>query len=626
MAERKNLSLCLITNNDEKYIADCIKEFKNIADEVVIADIGSTDSTVETAKLAGASVFQMEWGGSFSGAKNFCMEHASGRWVLFLDADELISQGDLKKLEPLLNNPNVEGYLLYVDYNPQERPISSPVQSLRLIRNRKEYSFQYKSFEAIPNELIANIRNTSIRILHRGSTTLSWQIRSRITLLQQDIIEFSEDGYVQYIYGIELLNQQKFDDSVLCFQKALKNISFDFLYAPHLYKCLSWSLLYLKRYKDALEVLNEGVNNFSFYTDLLVLRGELHRQLKEYKEAIQDLNSCLKLRQQPVFLAPAPEIDICVIFEMLGQIHEEIFNFRQAIACYQQAYGINHDKELLLKMCKLSDAGKTFEPEEIEDLKQISELECVVWSRNFIDDLEKWLHKFKDIAAGNDILAAPKPQDAKKLNELLSFYQGLIDSNCNGQETGNTEPTCAEIHEKIGAFYEKKQNIGEAVTAYLRVLQWKPLNEPAQEKIKSFYDKNPDQINAFLKRKESVLEGGWFHHKKDFANYIRGVLSFKNQRFKEATAYFSQIPADETIYPVALAYIISNQRLEKMEAEAESLVYKNKTAEGLLSYIFDINKSYALCKLDEDFHKYQYSEQIQREIQRIRNQAFNAQI
>ena len=648
MIEKKKLSLCMITNNDEKYLFDFLQDLKAVVDEVIIVDIGSIDKTVEIAKQAGANVYQMEWRNSYSEAKNFCLNHANGRWILFLQANETISEEHLKEIKPLLDNPNAEGYFLYVDCNLNGHGISSPTQSLRLFRNRKEYRYQYKSFELISDELITNIKDTCIKIVHRDDSVLPWEISSRILLLQEDIIEHPEDSYVQYIYGIELLNQQKYEESIMHFQKARADVNFGYLFAPHLYKCLAWSLLYLQRYTEALDVLDEGVSNFSFYTDLLVLRGELYKQLKQYDKAIQDLNNCLKIKEQLNFMVPGPEIDNSVVLESLGEVHEEIFNNWQALACYQKAYELNNTNyDLLTKIDELTK--KTDSTEVIENLLKTSieqkhngyvetareqmklgdtqpleEIECILWSEEFIVKLEEWIGQVKGIATNPDAavtLASRIPDKPSKA--LMNFYHSLNITKSNNDkstpEDGGAELTCTEVHVEIGAFYEKVQKNNEAMSAYLRALQWDPQNERAKEKIIKFANKSPSWFQDILEEKEWVYEGSWFHHKQEFVNYIHGLVSFKNQQFEQAFTFFSQIAHDETSYPIVLAYIISGLWLEEKKAEAENLIVEYGNSIEILLYLFNICKSYVLYKLNEGHQKYPYSELIQKEEERIRN-------
>lgn len=342
MEKRKLLSLCMLTKNDEKYIIDCLQAVKDVVDEIIVVDIGSEDKTVQLAEQAGAKVYPIKWGDNYSEAKNLCLDHAEGRWVLFLYANEFIEEEQLDELTFLMNNPNAEGYLMYISYSPEANHLFYPSQSLRLLRNRKEYRFIYKSFERIPEDILSNIEDSNIQISRRENVCNSDVKDMDCMLLEAEFIEHPEDSYLQYIYGIVLLNRQMYKESIECFQNALQNANFDYLFVPHLFKCLSWSLIYDQQNEEAMSVLNEGVRAFPFYSDLLVLRGQLNMELKNYKDAIRDLEGSLRVRARPNFSIPAPEIDTVVILEILGEAHMLVGNNKMALACYQQAYELDN--------------------------------------------------------------------------------------------------------------------------------------------------------------------------------------------------------------------------------------------------------------------------------------------
>lgn len=90
MLRRMTLSVCIITFNEEANIARTLQSVKGIADEVIIVDSGSTDSTVALAQANGAKVFVEPWKG-FAPQKNSALAKASCDWILSLDADEEVS-------------------------------------------------------------------------------------------------------------------------------------------------------------------------------------------------------------------------------------------------------------------------------------------------------------------------------------------------------------------------------------------------------------------------------------------------------------------------------------------------------------------------------------------------------
>jgi glycosyltransferase involved in cell wall biosynthesis len=95
------LSVCIITLNEEANIVRTLKSVKDIADEIVVVDSGSTDSTVSLAQSFGAKVFVEPWKG-FARQKNSTLEKATCDWVLSLDADEEVSPELAASIKTLL--------------------------------------------------------------------------------------------------------------------------------------------------------------------------------------------------------------------------------------------------------------------------------------------------------------------------------------------------------------------------------------------------------------------------------------------------------------------------------------------------------------------------------------------
>lgn len=86
---REKVSACITAGNEEEKIADCLESVR-WADEIVVVDSFSTDRTAEICRRYTDRVYQHEWLG-YIGQKNLAKDLAQNPWVLFLDADEVIS-------------------------------------------------------------------------------------------------------------------------------------------------------------------------------------------------------------------------------------------------------------------------------------------------------------------------------------------------------------------------------------------------------------------------------------------------------------------------------------------------------------------------------------------------------
>jgi glycosyltransferase involved in cell wall biosynthesis len=98
----KLVSAVIITKNEEKMLTFCLNGIKWV-DEIIIVDCGSTDKTVKIAKKYGAKVYYKKWPG-YAAQKNYAISKATGKWVLNIDADEVITEGLKYEIMTVLKN------------------------------------------------------------------------------------------------------------------------------------------------------------------------------------------------------------------------------------------------------------------------------------------------------------------------------------------------------------------------------------------------------------------------------------------------------------------------------------------------------------------------------------------
>lgn len=104
-----DLSVAIITFNEEENLSRTLEAVKDIAGEIVIIDSHSTDRTIEIAKNFGANIYIEDWKG-YREQKNSLIEKCSKNWIFFLDADEVVSDELKKSIIDAINNPKADGY------------------------------------------------------------------------------------------------------------------------------------------------------------------------------------------------------------------------------------------------------------------------------------------------------------------------------------------------------------------------------------------------------------------------------------------------------------------------------------------------------------------------------------
>lgn len=180
-----NLSVVVLTKNEEDNIAKCLKSVV-FADEIVIIDDYSTDKTIKVAEKFGAKIFLRHLNGDFSAQRNYGLEKAGCKWIFFLDADERAPQ----KLK-------VEVLNATQDLN---------VKGCRLVR--RDFIFgkalkhgEYSKYGAFGN---ANI----LRLGRKGAGKWKravheyWEISGRIKALESPILHYPHPSLAEFIKSI----------------------------------------------------------------------------------------------------------------------------------------------------------------------------------------------------------------------------------------------------------------------------------------------------------------------------------------------------------------------------------------------------------------------------------------
>ncbi len=107
----KKISIVLAVFNEEKNLKDCLDSVKDLAWEIVIVDGGSTDRTLEIARVFGAKIIQTNNPPIFHINKNKAIDAARGDWILQLDADEIVSKDLAEEIKNATNSDTgINGY------------------------------------------------------------------------------------------------------------------------------------------------------------------------------------------------------------------------------------------------------------------------------------------------------------------------------------------------------------------------------------------------------------------------------------------------------------------------------------------------------------------------------------
>jgi glycosyltransferase involved in cell wall biosynthesis len=162
------ISLCMMVKNESEVIYRCLDSVKDIVDEIIIVDTGSTDNTKSIVRRYTDKIFDFEWIDDFSSARNFSFNHASMDYILWVDADDVLLDSDRQKLLQLKQtlDPSVDAVSMHyhLAFDSEGNLISS-LRRNRLVKRLKGFQWHGAVHEYLA--VGGHILNSDIAITHR---------------------------------------------------------------------------------------------------------------------------------------------------------------------------------------------------------------------------------------------------------------------------------------------------------------------------------------------------------------------------------------------------------------------------------------------------------------------------
>jgi len=225
------ISACMIIKDEEENLKRCLKSAKDIVDEIIVVDTGSTDKSIKVAESFNAKIIKHDWNDDFAEARNIALENATGDWILQLDADEELHPSTKKQIKNEMLNTAIDGVNVVIrNLQPKGEMVSYIDENqVRLFKNKPEYRFQNR----INEQIVASIADTGglfsesdIIINHYGFQSSSEERTKRnLSLLNNELKEHPQDPHLLFKLGETYKAMQKWDKAADCFTKALAQSS-----------------------------------------------------------------------------------------------------------------------------------------------------------------------------------------------------------------------------------------------------------------------------------------------------------------------------------------------------------------------------------------------------------------
>jgi len=215
------ISLCMIVKNEEDVLSRCLDCVLDIVDEIVIVDTGSTDNTKIIAQRYTKKIFDFQWIDDFSAARNYSYSKATMNFILWLDADDIISEEDIEKFKELKKNLSEDVDNVMMMYNVGFDEYGKVTLSYFRERLSKRIK-NFKWMEPVHECLImgGNIINTDICITHRKEHA---PVPGRNITIYKNLLSegksLSPRGL--FYYARELFQNNFFDEAIKYFNEFL---------------------------------------------------------------------------------------------------------------------------------------------------------------------------------------------------------------------------------------------------------------------------------------------------------------------------------------------------------------------------------------------------------------------
>ena len=259
----KKLSLVMIAKNEARCLARCLQSVRALADEIILADTGSTDDTVKIAKAHGASVSHFAWISDFAAARNFALAQATGDWMLVLDADEWASAGLVPEIRSFLQGPPQIGRLKIVsDFRHQGQTQRSSTFVSRLFP--RGATFEGRIHEQIASTLPrVNLRG---ELWHDGYLETQKTDRN-VQMLSAEIAREPQNAYLHFQLALEFTSLGQSQNAFASLQKARAYMQPSDPFAPNVVVDFLYAAMELKQFEAGLEVLRAAENQLADFPD-----------------------------------------------------------------------------------------------------------------------------------------------------------------------------------------------------------------------------------------------------------------------------------------------------------------------------------------------------------------------
>lgn len=319
----------MIVRDESQVLARCLDSVKDAVDEIIIVDTGSLDNTKEIALRYTQKVYDFPWIEDFSAARNFSFSKGGSDFLMWLDADDIMTNQNLLKLKKLKEELTAQTAAVYMLYNVAFNDAGEPTFSFyreRLVNRLFNPLWQDPVHETI--EVIGQKIYSDIEVEHRKIKAPA--TGRNLKILQAQMQKGKAAPRTRFYYARELMFNEKIEQAIAVFEDYLH--SGQGWFENQLTAARDLSFCY-ERAGDAKMALKSALLGLSYAPprgELLCRIGELflkEQRLQEAKYWYERALDCALPQNALGFVEKdyygyVPALQLCVICDKLKDYKE----------------------------------------------------------------------------------------------------------------------------------------------------------------------------------------------------------------------------------------------------------------------------------------------------------------
>lgn len=348
------ISLCMIVKNEEEVLERCLTSVKDLVEEIIIVDTGSTDKTKEIAHKFTNKIYDFAWIDDFSAARNFSFSKATQEYQLWMDADDVILEEDILKIKNLKHSlsPSIDlvTFKYHTHFDQDGNPLLTSTRE-RLFKRSKNYQWNDPIHEYV--SLTGNLqKEEDIYITHKKAHTSS---NRNINIYEAQLKKgnaLSPRGL--YYYARELKDHSRYIEALYYFNLFLesqKGWVEDCIGA-----CFTMNECYkhLNQRDKGLKSLYESFHYAAPRAEVCCEIGYYYKNLQKLDDAIEwfTLATNLEIPKTMGFLLNdywgyIPNIELCVCYSLQNKIQQAIEHNEVAALLKPNSSAVLHNRNYL---------------------------------------------------------------------------------------------------------------------------------------------------------------------------------------------------------------------------------------------------------------------------------------